>query len=130
MESKTSFQESKSLNQYLLTGYPDLHITPSLDQSYYLGLIDTRSRDDDQVITKVLDLSDSQTMPSSDLFGDLLAGHPAHQNAATTGQSDSDYDLRGNETDTSRLLMVPQLWLWKLDERRHPWTPTTPRDCR
>ena len=94
-----------------------MHIAPSLDQSYYLGIIDTGHRDDDQVITKVLDLSDNQTMPSSDLLSDLLAGHPARRDPARAGQLDRNPERREAEPDTSRMLVVPQLRLWKIDAR-------------
>jgi len=188
IESRTSFEQSKSRNQLLLSGYGDLHITPSLDQSYYLGLIDTRTRDDDQVITKVLDsdLRRSRPIQGADLLFQFLADHPVSQhpggaepkggvreatepgqpiasgaeagskekglqleanpggagegsiksqtrangakNEEAVDRSDdqrmpvdicSQVELQDNEqhVDGSRLLMVPQLWLWKLDSR-------------
>lgn len=129
MESKTSFQKSKLRNQQLLTAYADLHLPPSLDQSYYLGLIDTRSRDDDQVITKVLDLADSQTMPSADLFSGLLGAHSTQETAAEIAQPDKALEVEDSHIDNSRLLMVPQLWLLKLDSRKWSFFDCDNRVC-
>ena len=176
IESRSSFEQSKYSNQLLLLGYGDLHITPTLDQSYYLGLIDTQTRDDDQVVTKVLDLDLRTAKPvqGSELLFQFLAEQPVSQQddgtalnkEATETAEPERRDDHGNEAalrekktqpesqetpsdaknhetadrkesrlisaddcsqaelrdeepcvDTSRLLMVPQLWLWKIDSR-------------
>jgi hypothetical protein len=133
MESKTSFKEHETRQLQLLNGYPELHLSPSLDQSYYMGLIDTHIRDADQVLTKALDLQlagiqedeQDKTLPfelinmvTTNATAPALqtAPNPPSSPVSQTGSNGDNSESK--KVDQSRLLLVPQFWLWRVDERK------------
>jgi hypothetical protein len=85
--------------------YPadDLHRSFTLDQSYYYALKDTSKRDLDQVVyrySKKMAEQEARRLPSQDIRG-------------------SEDELNAEESNRRpKVLMVRQLWLWKLDNSK------------
>ncbi|KAH6670519.1 hypothetical protein B0J14DRAFT_516061 [Halenospora varia] len=122
--AKMDSLELKILWQFL--GHdPPINSRRTLDQFGYPGLLDTRARDDDQMLYKMT----KQRVPHSNHGHDTEYEKPASQkignengelvddpegeseeSESETGDDDSDDDiLDGN------VLMVDQVWLWVLD---------------
>ncbi|XXG97478.1 hypothetical protein Hte_003780 [Hypoxylon texense] len=81
----------------------DLHLACTLDQSYYTSLSDSSDRDRDQVVFRFFSRN----------------GEPTEQ--ANKPGSYGEVNERAKEPQPtkkglSKLLMVSQLWLWKIDE--------------
>ncbi|RYC55422.1 hypothetical protein CHU98_g10785 [Xylaria longipes] len=71
-------------------GNEDLHVPCTLDQSYYLSLHDSTERDKTQVVAKYADLREGDTTEATPTQGGIIR-------------------------KPKKLLMVNQIWLWKLD---------------
>ncbi|KAJ3529040.1 hypothetical protein NM208_g9933 [Fusarium decemcellulare] len=77
----------------------------TLDQYYYPTLIDTDSRDKDQVLSKYLEWKAGEV------------GHRNHQEQRSTGgTSTSPTDQAVGKHPTS-ILIVDQIWMWIIDEK-------------
>jgi hypothetical protein len=76
----------------------NLHVSRTLDQSYYTALIDTTQRDHDQVV-----------------YRHTLGKVTRNQGRPDDGKSESRKWVP--EVDKIRLMMVNQLWLWKIGGR-------------
>jgi hypothetical protein len=81
---------------------PPLHPRRTLDQSHYVGLKDTASRDRDQVVYRA-------TVP-----GD----HDCEDNIDMDDCLRRCKQCQEDSRKVPRLIMVDQLWLWILDESR------------
>jgi hypothetical protein len=75
--------------------YINLHVSRTLDQSYYTALLDTKARDHDQVIYR------------HTLANNIPKGRQPSDETLESKQWSSD-------ADRVRLLMVHQLWLWRI----------------
>jgi hypothetical protein len=73
----------------------NLHVSRTLDQSYYTALIDTTQRDHDQVV-----------------YRHTLGKAIQKQRRSDDGNSESR--KWGPEVDKIRLMVANQLWLWKI----------------
>ncbi|RYP61738.1 hypothetical protein DL771_010025 [Monosporascus sp. 5C6A] len=94
IESEDTFKTYKSQRDSLLSVYPDIYFSPTLDQSYHIGLNNTSDRDEDQVLTKAL------------------------RKPYLTTYSGGRWQQQDEVSDSRQLmrLMVPQLWLWRIDK--------------
>ncbi|RYP82412.1 hypothetical protein DL769_001666 [Monosporascus sp. CRB-8-3] len=96
IESEDTFKTYIGQRDSLLSAYPDIYISPTLDQSYHIGLNNTSDRDEDQVLTKAL------------------------RKPYLTTYSGGGWQQQEEVSDSRQLmrLMVPQLWLWRIDKGR------------
>lgn len=81
---------------------PPLHPRRTLDQSHYVGLKDTGSRDRDQVVYRA-------TVPGE---------HDCEDNRDLSDPWMRCKQCQEDSRKVPRLIMVDQLWLWILDESR------------
>ena len=94
LEAMDHHTEEQLMVEYL-HAQPPLHPRRTLDQSYYGALKNTGTRDRDQVVYR-------GTTPES------------HECGGMAGCEQCNEDIR----KVPRILMVDQLWLWILDERK------------
>lgn len=98
--------------EYSITS--DIHPSRTLDQSYYENMEDTSKRDHDQVVyrytkKRLNHLDEGQNI---ERVGMRVATSPLPEN-----EEDASGETQGAEDVNSiKLLMVNQLWLWKLDD--------------
>lgn len=176
IESISSFAKFQDEQSDLFEKCPDhrdLYSRPTLDRLYYVGLSDTRERDMDQVLTKMLKLRVArslekwkpynrpvidvhkgmgedrilQAMPTLESLVSNKSSTHCDNSRHNRGKGDKEASLNtpqslpdGDEDtvketrkerkdapdkkiheenlDTSRLLMVPQLWMWMIDKRK------------
>lgn len=112
---------------------PPMNVRRTLDQFGYPGLLDTRARDDDQMLYKMT----KERFVNSELVTNSVSHHEreAARKSKTTHEEgeeeDDDDEIDGesggfathNETDSEsdddvldgNVLMVDQLWLWIVD---------------
>ena len=93
--------------QRLITEYSitsDIHVSRTLDQSYYETMESTTDRDYDQVVYRYT--------------RDNKAWATGQNSAFNLDHKDGVYDKLPQEEQktNARILMVNQLWLWKIDE--------------
>ena len=98
MESEQYFDREKSsrhfkkmtrlIDEYSKTG--DIHVSRTLDQSYYEMMEDTAKRDHDQVVYRY-----------------------------TSGRKGENTEP-AEQSSTAKLLMVNQLWIWRIDDSNFP----------
>ena len=121
---KSKSMETKLIWQYLSSKWP-IHCRRTLDQYGYPSLRNTSVRDADQVLYKRTNKStESEQGPSresamqhfSDIIHSARLGHPSARAHSSDG--------------TAKVLMVDQLWLWILDDRKclHQLKFPTPLD--
>lgn len=103
----------------------DLHVAQTLDRSYYLGLKSTEDRDYDQVVSRYTNAwwkkwnenKPGKTAPGARFQTDVR--RPRSRNNEEIGP----YDPRQIQTPENEplvsLLMVNQLWLWRIDDRNN-----------
>lgn len=84
---------------------PITHRPLTLDQYYYPTLIDTDSRDKDQVLSRYLDAKAMEAHREHDSEGTLTA-------STTTSQSGIEAKHSAN------ILIVDQIWMWIVDESK------------
>ena len=89
----------------------------TLDRSYHLGLSGTEQRDKDQILSKsLIKPEDSPEDKPEDKPEDTPENKP--EDTPEDKPEDKPEDTPEDKPDRSRLLMVPQLWLWKIDQRK------------
>jgi len=81
---------------------PPLHPRRTLDQSHYVGLKDTASRDRDQVVYRA----------------SIPADHDCEDNLDMSDRWRRCKQCQEDSRKVPRLIMVDQLWLWILDESK------------
>jgi hypothetical protein len=127
MESESCHKISKIKKPRLEEVYSeasDLHVAQTLDRSYYLGLKSTEDRDYDQVVSRYTSASWSTWnenklgMTAPGIRIQTEAGRPRSGHNADSGPYvPRQIQMPGNEPLVS-LLMVNQLWMWKIDDRK------------
>lgn len=123
--SKMESLELRVLWQFL--GHdPPINCRRTLDQFGYPGLLDTRARDDDQMLYKMTKQLCSQ--PTDNLYdydqakinaenarGDHEKDHPAEDNEVSDESESESEDETDADILDGNVLMVDQVWLWIVD---------------
>ena len=98
----------------------DLHLACTLDQSYYMSLPDTFERDKQQVVYRYYSGGRDTTERKPKKAATTAKNRPHRHTAAE--QNMPNMEGLGNRTPKSerlpKILMVNQLWLWKLDSSK------------
>jgi hypothetical protein len=109
------------INEYLIHERGRLHVTRTLDQSYYSS-IDTTIRDGDQVIFRFCKESSVSVASNSDLrASDELNAYEDLNVAPDVQQGPANFREAPNgerEVKDLRIFTVDQLWLWVIDESK------------
>lgn len=128
--------DNELLRKYLFKRWP-IHLRRTLDQYYYSYLADTKTRDGDQVITRVRDRElERDTESAQDYLKEMekyeegepksrksskgrkkLQGHKKRRNASSPGDTNNDESRRD---PNSPVVMVDQLWLWVVSKGNLP----------
>lgn len=104
---------------------PPINCRRTLDQFGYPGLLDTRARDDDQMLYKMTKQRPSHT---DDIFKDKDKGENEDKNKNCRSEEiEEEKDAESEDSDSEsesepdddvldgNVLMVDQLWLWIVD---------------
>jgi len=113
---------------------PPINCRRTLDQFGYPGLLDTRARDDDQMLYKMtkqrsqLSKKDSYNDNMKDSSGETQGDGEEYQEVDDENE-DSDENESGSEEDSDEdlldgnVLMVDQVWLWIVDKGMFIFAP-------
>ena len=105
---------------------PPINSRRTLDQFGYPGLLDTRARDDDQMLYKMTKQRCNQ--PRDSLYTHKVEeeseNHPEDKLLPDGGESEEGSDDSGSESDEEpekdvldgNVLMIDQVWLWVVDK--------------
>jgi hypothetical protein len=97
--------------EYQITA--DIHVSRTLDQSYYETMENTAIRDRDQVVYRY---TKGKYFHTQNVIIDDQEWVVGPSSSTTQAENGVPYKLRGREEETiAKLLMVNQLWLWKID---------------
>ncbi|KAK6836282.1 Magnesium transport protein CorA- transmembrane region [Apiospora arundinis] len=108
-EGISNYRDKKLLHKYLYVDAP-IHPRRTLDQAYYWSLQSTDNRDRDQVVYRATTAA-AKSRHQFDIGRQIW---PDHENLHDDGPCQT---CRDRVRQTSKLIMVDQLWLWVLDER-------------
>ncbi|KUI74192.1 hypothetical protein VM1G_10037 [Cytospora mali] len=119
VEEKEPFKMKQKLEEVYRHGgedVEDLHLTRTLDQSYYMSLSDSTDIKN-QVVFRYTK-SRSQFGYNSNPSKDNSSSNMMHLGTTETSTRENPASVAGQpgKNRKAKLLMVNQMWLWKLDE--------------
>ncbi|KUI58455.1 Ankyrin-2 [Cytospora mali] len=118
VEDKQPFKMKQKLEEVYRHGgeeVEDLHLARTLDQSYYMSLSDSTDIKN-QVVFRYTK-SRAQSGYNSNHSKDIISSNMMHLRTETnTRKNPASVAGRPGKDRKAKLLMVNQMWLWKLDE--------------